>query len=477
LGSSATTRLVAALGLCLAAAAVSGLLLLQHHGERGAVTAVSEVCGDGQTNGCEEVARSSWSKVGGMPLAGLGLVFYLSVGLALALGLAGPADLRDPVAAVVVAALGLGLVVDAGLLAVQAFAIHAFCRLCLATYALGAVALAALLPAWRAARTTQEAAARPESRLLASSWAAGALLAAAAVVAANGWLAERAARRQAGLLGAPVTAPAAAGAPAAAPPAAAAPVAAPAPEATLSPAPAPPPLLAAPGGPQDAKYWQDRAQKLQETLDDPRKLEAYFTQKAQHEYDTAAVESIDVSEAPLRGPAKAPVKVVEYSDFLCPFCRNLAGALVQFIPQAGGRVAVYFKNYPLDAQCNPKLTQSTHPGSCNLALGAVCAQRQGKFEAYHDRVFSTDLRNPTVADVVRVAGEAGLNGAALQGCIEDPKTRQTLEGQIAEANRLGVNATPTLYVNGKKLPRINDFVAVVDKEARKKGFPPLAPGQ
>ena len=113
----------------------------------------------------------------------------------------------------------------------------------------------------------------------------------------------------------------------------------------------------------------------------------------------------------------------------------------------------------------------------NVALGAVCAQRQGKFEAYHDRVFSTDLRNPTPADVVRIAGEAGLNGAALQGCLDDPKTKETLAAQIAEANRLGVNATPTLYVNGKKLPRINDFVSVVDKEARRKGFPPLAPGQ
>ncbi len=169
------------------------------------------------------------------------------------------------------------------------------------------------------------------------------------------------------------------------------------------------------------------------------------------------------------------MKVVEYSDFLCPFCRNLAGALVQFIPQAGGRVAVYFKNYPLDADCNPKLKQSTHAGACNVALGAVCAQRQGKFEAYHDRVFSTELHSPSRADVVRIAGEAGLNGDALQGCLDDAKTKEALAAQIAEANRLGVSATPTLYVNGKKLPRINDFVAVVDKEARKKGFPPLAP--
>jgi protein-disulfide isomerase len=230
----------------------------------------------------------------------------------------------------------------------------------------------------------------------------------------------------------------------------------------------------APPAPQDARYWEQQAKELQATLDDPRKLEAYFAAKAQREYDTTVPVAIDLQNVPFRGPATAPVKVVEYSDFMCPFCRNLAGALSQFVPQAGGRVVVYFKSFPLDKSCNAKLPGSTHPGSCFLALGGVCANLQGKFEAYHDRVFGTELHDPKAVDVARLAGQAGLNTAALEGCLEDPKTREALDVQIAEGNRLGVNATPTLYVNGKKLPRINDFVAVVDKEARKLGFPPLA---
>ena len=62
----------------------------------------------------------------------------------------------------------------------------------------------------------------------------------------------------------------------------------------------------------------------------------------------------------------------------------------------------------------------------------------------------------------------------MQGCLEDAQAKADLAAQIAEARRLGVNATPTVFVNGKKLPRINDFVSVVDKEAQKSGFPPLA---
>ncbi|MGE5124894.1 MAG: thioredoxin domain-containing protein, partial [Betaproteobacteria bacterium] len=307
-------------------------------------------------------------------------------------------------------------------------------------------------------------------RLALGGWALATLATAGAVLASEATLAGRAAARQTHLLGSPIAASAV---PAATPATPAGPK--PGPGSTPPAGAAPVGVAGTPAEPHDASYWQQRAQQLQETLDDPRKLETYFAQKAQHEYDTAQPVAIDLSDTPARGPASAPVKVVEFSDFLCPYCRSLAGALSQFVPQAGGRVVVYFKNFPLDATCNTRLPQSTHPGACNLALGGVCAQRQGKFEAYHDKVFSTELRNPQPADVVRLAGEAGLNALALQGCLEDPKTRETLAAQIAQANTLKVSATPTLYVNGKKLPRINDFVAVVDKEARKKGFPPLAP--
>ena len=176
----------------------------------------------------------------------------------------------------------------------------------------------------------------------------------------------------------------------------------------------------------------------------------------------------------MRGPAEAPVTVVVYSDFLCPFCRQLAQALAGFIPQAGGRIKIYYKHFPLEQSCNPKLTRNVHSGSCALALGGICAQNQGKFEAYHDRVFSTELQKADLADVLRLAGEAGLNSAAIEGCIDDPRTKATLAAQVEEGNRLGISSTPTVYIDGKKVPRINDFVAIVDKEARKKGSPPLA---
>jgi protein-disulfide isomerase/uncharacterized membrane protein len=464
-GASARIRIAAALVLCLAGAAVSAWLLAQHHGEPRAVATVNQACGDGRTSGCEDVARSSWSSFAGLPVAAYGLGFYVSLALLLGLALFSPADLGQVLAGIAAAALALGLLVDLLLLGVQAFAIHAFCTLCILTYLLSAAALAALFPARKTARGAPAAVRAPEGRLAFAGWILGSLAAALSVLAANAALAARAEWRQATLLGAPLPAAAAEPAPEVAPPPAAAPAA-------VSPSPAPP-SPTAPAGGQDVKYWRDRAEKLQATLDDSRKLEAYFAEKARREYEGATPVKLDLDGTPDKGPANAPVTVVEYSDFLCPYCRNLGLALSQFVPQAGGRVAVYFRNFPLDKACNDKLPGSTHPGACKLALGAICARYQGKFDAYHDRVFSADVRNPQPADVVRLAGEAGLNAAAVEGCLGDPKAKSDLAAEIAEGNRLGVNATPTLYVNGKKLPRINDFVAVVDREARKKGFAPL----
>ena len=75
--------------------------------------------------------------------------------------------------------------------------------------------------------------------------------------------------------------------------------------------------------------------------------------------------------------------------------------------------------------------------------------------------------------MVRLAGEAGLNPDAVEGCLTDPRTKEQLAAQIEEGKRIGVQATPTLLINGKKLPRVEDFLATVDKEAQAKGFPPM----
>src|SRR5262245_230494 len=164
-------RLLAAALLCLVNAGVSGLLLLQHHGEGAAVAAVGQLCGEGQDSGCATVARSPYSSVKGLPLAAAGVFLYGSLMVLLVLALLAGPEARAAAGALALLALGAALIVDAGLLGVQAIAIRAFCRLCLLTYLLGGLALLALLPARRDGAVVGEAMKRPDGRLVLVAWA------------------------------------------------------------------------------------------------------------------------------------------------------------------------------------------------------------------------------------------------------------------------------------------------------------------
>lgn len=437
--TKARVRIVLAMVLCLAAAMFSGILLGRHHGEPWAVSTVMEQCGDGKSSGCEDVAQSAWASFSGMPLAALGLAFYTSLTLLGCLALFASAGVRKAlIGFLFIPGLILGLAFDLFLLMLQAFVIHAWCPFCIATYVLGLAALLVLLPFRGGLRRMRAELSPPEGKLALAGWALTTAAVVLAVFALNAILAGRADARAGGLLGA-----------------------------------AGPMEDAEDGDPNDPAYWQKRARRLEAILDDPSRTEAYWSEKAMREFDEAKAVAIDLKGIPGMGDEGAPVTVVEYSDFLCVYCRQLATALSRYVPESEGKVRVYFKNYPLDRECNPALSRSAHPGACGLAVGGVCARRQGKFFAYHDRAFEAGIADPQLDDVMKIGRKAGLDAGAFERCLRDPGARAELDAEVAEANRLGVDSTPSVYVNGKPLERINDFLKVVDREVRKKGFAPM----
>jgi protein-disulfide isomerase len=221
---------------------------------------------------------------------------------------------------------------------------------------------------------------------------------------------------------------------------------------------------------------QARVRELQGILDDPEKLQRYLDDKAIREFDEQTPRAIDLAQAPTQ-PASAPLRVVEYSDMLCPFCRSLAQGLHAWLPTSAGRVAVTFKHYPLDRTCNPGVTRTLHPGACRLALAGVCAHEQGRFWAYHDAVFATELKEAGEADVLRLAQQAGLEVGKLNACMQSVPAQARLRADIEEAQRLGVQATPTVFVNGRKLPSINMFMRAIERESTRLGLPALGPAR
>lgn len=169
----------------------------------------------------------------------------------------------------------------------------------------------------------------------------------------------------------------------------------------------------------------------------------------------------------VKGPADAPIKVVEFADFMCPGCQAASGALRAFFAQQGPDINLTFKNFPLDQSCNPGVGRTVHNGACELAMGAICASNLGNFWAYHDRIFSRSWEVASRQDVIDNAVAVGFEKAKFEACLASPQTRSALAVQIKEGFEAPVNVTPTLVVNGKKLEATSQFVATVEEERRK----------
>jgi protein-disulfide isomerase/uncharacterized membrane protein len=160
--------------------------------------------------------------------------------------------------------------------------------------------------------------------------------------------------------------------------------------------------------------------------------------------------AIPTEGLPARGPERAPVTVVVFSDFLCEQCKR--GSSYLDIVAAGHRDAlrIVHVSYPADPSCNPYAEETLHPGACAVARVAACARRQGRFWEFHDAVF----RDPARArpdSLEAYAARAGLDRAALDACMAEGDSANGLPAEIALARSVGVTATPTFFFNGRRV--------------------------
>ena len=434
--------------------------MFDHHGVGAAETTVQQICGPDDTSGCDAVSQSRYSTLAGFSLGGLGLVYYSSLAFLGALALVANESVRNAAAALAFGTVVAALAADLGLFGIQAFALGAFCSLCLATYGVNIVTAVLLFPWASKLGSIKSTLLGGEGSRAFVVWALGSLVFFVSVVSFDRVLASEAAQKP-DMLGATILP-------------APEPEPEPEPEAEPEPAPAPAPAPAsnddgAALAALEARLDDARAKiaELETTLDDPEKYQEYQLAQAQAEFDQETVNELALDGIPFKGPDGAAVRIVEFSDFMCPYCRDLAGAFANYMSQSGGRVAIYFKNYPLDQACNPALSRTVHDGACELALGAVCAHEQGKFWPYHDQVFAEPPSNPTNDDVVRIATAAGLNGDQMRTCLGSSSASQELAAQIEEAQRLEVRSTPTVFINGKRLAQMGGFLNAIESELKR----------
>jgi protein-disulfide isomerase/uncharacterized membrane protein len=444
----AKIRIAVAAGLCVVGALLTVVLLSKHYGVPLLGEAVMAACGTGE--GCDVVAQSRYSAFLGLPLAAWGLFFYGSM-LALLLPelVRGDDDLPSAAPSLALVLTGTAIVLDVVLLSVQAFLIKAFCTFCLGTYAVN-VALFAVLWAFGFSGIG-EFALLPRYRASFASWVAATLAVFGLSVSLDMALRDRKALAGASILGIPL---------------------APAPVSEATPAPAP--------GSIEEQLNQARAEakKWKDTLDDEKRLNVYLTNKALSDFNESPVAKHDLSRAPQQGPKDAPMHVVSYSDFMCPFCRDLAQGLQNYLPRAGGQVQTHYKHFPLDSACNPQVGHAMHPGSCELSLAGICADEMGKFQEFHDKVFARPWDRATRDDALEIAASVGLDRNRVRACMDSQATKGLLAKDIAEGWKVGVGSTPTIFINGRKVPATNMFLLSLEEERKRLSLPtPTVPPQ
>jgi protein-disulfide isomerase len=172
---------------------------------------------------------------------------------------------------------------------------------------------------------------------------------------------------------------------------------------------------------------------------------------------------VEAGSSPSRGPADAPVTIIEFTDFQCPFCARSQKPLAEVEEKYGDRVRVVFKNYPL----------GMHKMAKPAAAAAVAAGLQGKFWPYQALLFERQKDLSKEGFFEGLAGELGLDAARLRKDLESPAVEQQIQADMAQAQRLGVHSTPTFYVNGYKLKGARPFEAfsrIIDAELQDRGL-------
>ncbi|MBI3312598.1 MAG: thioredoxin domain-containing protein, partial [Candidatus Omnitrophica bacterium] len=156
---------------------------------------------------------------------------------------------------------------------------------------------------------------------------------------------------------------------------------------------------------------------------------------------------VETGHSPTKGSAAPTVQLVEFSDFLCPSCQRASKLNPILLAAHHQDVALVFKFFPLDTECNTAITRQIHPTACQLAAAAACAHEQGKFWALHDRIFER-MPNYKITDVERDAAKIGLDLPAFQGCLQSGRGLEAVKRDIADASRIGITSTPTYIING-----------------------------
>ena len=189
---------------------------------------------------------------------------------------------------------------------------------------------------------------------------------------------------------------------------------------------------------------------------------------AQWRTDLEEPKKVNLADRPVRGEANAPVTVVAYSDFTCPYCQQAAGTVEMLLANYKGKVRYVFKHMPLEGH--------EHARTASEYFVAASLQGQDKAWAFYEKVFAD--RERLVADgetfLKKVAGDVGLDQKKLATDVKGKQVRAIIDEDMAEARKLNITGTPYFLVNdlvvrgSLPLDLFSDAVDMALEQAKKK---------
>jgi len=381
-------------------------LLVQHTRLKAGIQGGPSLCSLGGSFNCEVIDSSPYSEIGGIPLAGIGAVFFA---LCLFLLLTSPAGRRKVglfsslLVVLALAALGIDLI----LLGIQIFSIKSYCLFCLLTYVCNGLILVGTVQAF--VPDGRFRLGKIKSAIRFTGEGAGASVPSIVMVVV-------------GVL-------------------------------CVTTMVALFPSFIRTDAPQAAKAEDAMVQFFEGWKKQP-------------------VRNIEFKDGDgtIGNPASR-VRVTVFSDFECPHCRKAAFTLNSALHPLKDRVFMVFKHFPLDSSCNSLLQYQLHAHACELARLGYCAKKKGKFWEFHDRVFlnmdEDDIKKGTAH--IKTQLKDVFTEKEYDACQKDPAAIKNTEQDIKLGRDLGIQGTPSVFINGKKfgIPMsVENLQQLIEIEAR-----------
>jgi len=211
-------------------------------------------------------------------------------------------------------------------------------------------------------------------------------------------------------------------------------------------------------GPQVAAYLRNQSRQAL--------LEAFVTELESRHPVERRLDPLRITVAsegfPSRGPRNAPVTIVEFSDFQCPYCLVFHNTLQQVMETYDDQVRLVYRQFPL---------ASIHPRAYDAALASMCADEQGQFWKMHDAMFANQhaLERDQLKSTAR---DLGLDEEEFDQCLDLDEYADEVRADLEAGQALGVQGTPASFINGRFVngaKPLEEITAIIDEELARAG--------